>query len=234
MEQKKTVGVIGGMGPMATADFFRKMILRTDAAEDSEHIHIIIDNLPGIPNRTAALLGEGPSPLPKLVEAAVRLKNAGADFIVIPCNTSHFWFDEVCSQSGIAGVSMVEATAQELSRRGIQCAAVLATDGTVRSGIYERALEKRGIRQIVPSEEGQREIMRLIYDCVKAGKEPGDLSVLRRELEDLSRRGAQTFIAACTELPVIFDQYAPELPVTDATDILAVAAVQAAGYRVRD
>ena len=230
---KQTIGVIGGMGPMATADLFRKMILRTDAESDAGHAHIIIDNVPSIPNRTEAILYGGPSPLPMLTESAMRLKNAGADFFILPCNTSHFWFDELCRASGLDGLSMVEAAADELVRRGVGCCGILATDGTVKSGIYKSALEKRGIRAVNPSEAGQREVMRLIYDCVKAGREPDSLDAFAEELRDMRRGGAEVFLAACTELPLVFDTYLPGEKVVDATDILAAAALRRAGYAVR-
>lgn len=231
---KKTIGIIGGMGPMATVDLFSKIVSNTDAKCDSQHAHVIIDNVPTIPNRVHAIMGTGPSPLEPILRSATRLKQAGADFFIMPCNTAHYWFREIREGSGLEGVSIIQETVRFLKAQGVGKVGLLATDGTLRANVYNEEFSVSGIEQVTPSEAGQKEIMRLVFECVKAGKEPGDLALFREELAQMRKRGAEMIVAGCTELPILFSQFLPDVPVVDATDILARAAVHYAGYPLKD
>lgn len=231
---KKTVGIIGGMGPLATADLFAKIVRFTAAGNDREHIHTIIDSNTAVPDRTAAILGLGPSPVPELVKSAKRLENAGADLLVMPCNTAHFFYEELRAATRLPLLHMLRLTAEEIGRRKLDKVALLATDGTVKTGIYARLFEERGIPYVLPDGAGQRAVMDAIYAGVKAGKRDYDTSALRRALDALMEQGAEAFVLGCTELPVAFEQYRLDYPAVDPSEALAKAAIREAGYNVAE
>lgn len=228
---KKTIGIIGGMGPMATVDLFRKLVEHTVAESDAGHIHILIDNYPQIPDRTKAILTGDNSVADYLAESAQRLVNAGADFLIIPCNTSHCFYDILCSRIQVPVIHMIRACAQKVKSLGYEKVALLATDGTVHSGIYPSVFAEYGIEVLLPSAQGQKKVMQLIYDEIKAGKEvhPQILDAERKALQD---RGAQAFILGCTELPLAFPADSSGMFI-DPTAILAETAIKAAGYQYK-
>ncbi|MBQ7038773.1 MAG: amino acid racemase [Clostridia bacterium] len=231
---KRSIGIIGGMGPMATLDLFHKVLKSTDAHNDAEHIRIYIDCHTGIPDRTKAILTGGESPVPHILESAEKLAAMGADFLLIPCNTSHYFYEEIANGSSIPVMHMIRETAQALKKDGVACVGLLATDGTVQAGVYQKELERAGIQTVCPDAEGQREVMRLIYDGVKAGANSFDTTLLKQELQRMREMGAQRIVLGCTELPIAFQNYGiPSNDTVDPTDILAKAAVAAAGYPVK-
>lgn len=232
--EKQAIGIIGGMGPMATLDLFGKIIAHTDAATDAEHVRVYIDCHTGIPDRTRAILNGGESPVPYLLESARKLADMGAGFLLIPCNTSHYYYRDICRESPVPVMNMICETADELQRLGVTRVGLLATDGTCRSGVYQQELSARGIQTLCPDEAEQREVMRLIYDGVKADAPTFDTAVLAALLKRLKAAGAQRIVLGCTELPLGFDRYGlPRTDTVDPADILARAAVKAAGYPVR-
>ena len=169
-KNKKVVGIIGGMGPGATALLFQKMINYTNANSDSEHIHIIIDNNTEIPDRTSAILKGEDAPVRYICESGKKLESYGADLLLIPCNTSHYFYDYIQEQISIPVVNMITETARKCLENGYKKVGVLATTGTCQTNIYAKELEKFGIEAIYPDEEGQKRVMEIIYDQVKAGK----------------------------------------------------------------
>lgn len=230
---KRTVGIIGGMGPMATADLFTKIINFTDAAKDSEHIHIIIDNYPQIPDRTNAILHGTESPLPYLVESAKRLKDAGADFIIIPCITSHGFYEDLVKNIEIPVLNIVEETAKYLKSLGIKKAVLLATDGTRFTNVFGNIFEKFDIELLYPCDNVQSNLMDLIYKGIKAGAETFDTSTVNTELDKLEESGAEAVILGCTELPLAAKLYGINGNLIDPTEVLAKAAIVNAGYKVK-
>jgi len=132
------IGIIGGMGPLATADLFRKIICMTKAASDQEHIHIVIDNNTEIPDRTRAILYGGATPLPALARSALKLEVMGADLLLMACNTAHYFYDQMQPFIHVPMLHMPEETAFEVQRRGLTCVGLLATDGTCQTGICSR------------------------------------------------------------------------------------------------
>lgn len=230
---KKIIGILGGMGPAATSDLFNKIIISTKAACDQEHLHVIIDSNTDIPDRTAALLNGGEDPTEQLVLSARRLQSAGAELIAMPCNTAHGFYDAVCAAVDIPVLHMIKLTAQELRREGVKRAGLLATDGTVRTGIYDKCFEGSGIELLTPSQDAQSAVMELIYKGVKAGRRDFDTSRFEKAVRELSERGAQTLILGCTELPPAFGIYGLHYLHIDPTLVLARAAVLAAGGELR-
>lgn len=231
---KKAIGIIGGMGPEATLDLFGKLIRHTDASCDAEHIRVYIDCHTGIPDRTRAILEGGESPVPYIVESAKKLAAMGAEFLLLPCNTSHYYYDEIAALSPVPVVHMIRTAAEALRDSGVARVGVLATDGTLRSGVYQKELAACGIEAVCPDGEDQAAVMRLIYDGIKANVPTFDTTAVEQTLRHLREAGAERLVLGCTELPVAVARYGIEAPdAVDATDILARVAVAAAGYPVK-
>ena len=172
--------------------------------------------------------------MPQLVRSAHALAAAGADVLVMPCNTAHWFYDDLCLRTRLPVLHMLRLTADRLEREGVRAVGLLATDGTIRTGIYENLLSGRGIRVIKPDAPGQRRVMSAIYDGVKAGNLGAiDVPALRRTLDAMMAQGAERFVLGCTELPIVFAQCDLPYPVADPTQILAEAAVSYAGYPVK-
>lgn len=227
--KKKTIGIIGGMGPLATADLFEKIILHTKASCDQDHLRVLIDSNTSIPDRTAAILSGGADPAPELTASAKGLEQQGAELLMMPCNTAHHFYDAVQAAVSVPVLHMIRLTVRSLQEQGIQTAGLLATDGTIQTGIYQRCLEGTGVQLLTPEPEGQRAIMEMIYHGVKAGRRDYDASAAGKAMELLLRRGAETLILGCTELPLAVKLYRFDLPVTDPTLELALGAIRAAG-----
>ena len=231
--EKKIVGVIGGMGPLATVDLYRKIVERTLADCDQAHVRTIIDSNTNIPDRTAALLSGGESPVRELQSSARLLERAGAQVLVMPCHTAHCFYDEVQAAVQVPVLNMIQLTVQELKLRGVARAGLLATDGAVQSGIYQRHFEGSGIELLLPDPEGQAALMDMIYSGVKAGRTDYDTQAVRTVLDRLMDAGAQTLILGCTELPPAFEMYGLDYPNLDPTLTLALAAITASGGTVK-
>ncbi len=227
---EKIIGILGGMGPEATIDLFYKIIKFTPAEKDQDHLRIIIDNNPKIPDRTAAILGKGEDPLPALQETAQNLEKAGADFIVIPCNTAHYFLSSIQESVNIPVLNMIEETAKETKKRipQIKKVGLLASIGVYKSEIYHQHFKKFNIEVISPQEKDKEEIMKVIY-TIKAG----DLSKrvkknILKITQKLIDKGAEAIIAGCTEIPLILKEGDVSVPLIDPTQILARIAVQKA------
>jgi len=230
---KKTIGIIGGMGPLATADLFRKIVEHTEAACDQEHIHVLIDNNTNIPDRTKALLEGGADPTQELQKSAKRLIEAGAECLMMPCNTAHNFHKAVEAVSDVPVLHMIDLTRDALEAKGISCAALLATTGTFRTGIYQSRFEGR-VRLLTPTPDEQEAVMDMIYGGVKAGVADYDASKVQACAERLIAEGAQTVILGCTELPLAMELYHLDFPATDPTLELAKGAIRFAGCVVKD
>ena len=227
---QKTVGVLGGMGPEATVDFMAKVIALTDASCDQEHVRMLVDHNPHVPNRQDAILGDGEDPGPVLAAMAKQLEAGGADFLVIPCNTAYVFEDAILAATHIPLISIIGvsiAAAQE-SAPGAERIGVLATDGCLRSGIYQSGLEAAGLGAELPTEEEMRELMALIK-AIKGGKQTDatgrDVASLA---EALVSRGAGAIIAGCTEIPLVLGEDAVSVPLISSTDALAEITVKLA------
>src|SRR3712207_3622601 len=146
------LGVLGGMGPMATVNFMGKVVQNTPASCDQEHIEMIICSAVNIPDRTAAILGEGANPFPAMRDALRRLEGTGATCIAIPCNTAHHWHAALQAETSVRILHIVDAVADTLASRGVQggCIGVLATSGTIKVGIYQKRLALHGFSCRMP------------------------------------------------------------------------------------
>ncbi|MCX7622196.1 MAG: amino acid racemase [Thermomicrobium sp.] len=228
--RRRTIGILGGMGPLATAEFYRQIVLRTPARRDHEHLHVIVDADPSIPDRTAALLGDGPDPSPHLVAAARRLEAAGADFLVIPCNTAHAFLPAVRAAVAIPVLDMIAEVAAVAARRFPvgTTVGVLATEGTIVARLYHRAFAPYDVRVIVPTAPAQRRVTRVI-EAVKSGRLDDELrSEVSAVCELLVELGAEALVFACTELSVLMDGISVPVHTIDAFRVLADATIEVA------
>ena len=236
IDNRMILGVIGGMGPLATQLYYKLIIEKTDANCDQEHINMIILSHATMPDRTKEILeGRSEELLDLLIKDAKMLEHNGAGVIAIPCNTSHVLMDKLQKSVGIKIINMVEETVRHItntfSEQDLRIG-ILATDGTINTGLYQKALEKQGIYPVIPGADSQKLVMKLIYDGVKNG---GDINIsdfimVQEELFEKKCHGA---ILACTELSCLREMY--ELPpyYIDTMVILAEKSILACGGKIK-
>ena len=231
------LGVLGGMGPAATVDFLRKIVAATPAATDQDHVPVLASSIPQIPDRTQAFLGVGASPLDALVSQARRLVQAGAEALVMPCNTAHLWFEPLQAAIGVPMLHIVDSTLAELRPEvpgRMKHVGLLATSATLRSGLYvERsaALKRSNLVWHMPS---WREVDNLVAPgiaAVKAGQLGEGAALLGAAARALQERGAEEIVLGCTEIPLVLDGRSDSIALVDATAALARCAVRWAKSR---
>ncbi len=231
--KNKLLGVIGGLGPMATVYFMELVVKMTDAASDQENLDMILYNLPSIPDRTGYILGNSDkNPLPLMIAAGRELERQKAACIAMPCVTAHYFHRELQSALKIPVINGVYETVCCLKRKNIKRVGLMATDGTIRSNLLSRELDNAGLVPVIPSGERQKDIMHLIYENVKAGKPPemDRFERVRRELLDC---GVEAITLACTELSLIKrDRYIGG-GFIDVLEVLARESVIRCGKRLR-
>lgn len=230
MAEQQIIGVLGGLGPWATLDFFEKVLRATPAQRDQDHLRVIIDNNPKIPDRTPAILGRGEDPVPALIATARNLERAGASFLVIPCNTAHAFYDQVQAAVSIPILHIMEevATVAAAEVPDLKSVGVLATVATVRGELYHRPFARRGVTVLQPPLPEQTLVDRGIYQ-VKAGEMGPEVTrPLVGVAEGLVARGAQALVLGCTELPFVLKSSHVRVPLFDSNLILARAAVRMA------
>lgn len=226
MAKTKTVGILGGMGPEATADLFMKIVKSTPAKKDQEHLRIVIDNNPAIPDRTAYILGKGEDPRPLLAQTAKNVEKMGASFIAIPCNTAHYFHGHIQAAVGIPVLHIMKEVARIL-KGTVKRAGVLASSGTLKTKLYEDFLREAGIAVVLPEDADQDEVMDAIYS-VKAGDLKRGRDISLRQGQKLVASGAEAVIAGCTEIPLVIKDGDLAVPVIDATKVLAETCVRLA------
>lgn len=227
------LGILGGMGPMATVYFMELIVDMTKASCDSEHLEMVVYNCPSIPDRTEYILGKSDeSPLPKMLEILEQMKQQGVDYVAIPCMTAHYFYNEL-SKAGLSIVHGLRETALELKRMGITKAGLMATDGTISSGVFQKILEEEGIEIVIPDSEHQAKIMSIIYDDIKAGVMPPYHKVKEIKKYFINTEGAQIVILGCTELSLLKREYELGSSVIDTLDVLAKVSLQMCGKEVK-
>jgi aspartate racemase len=224
---RRMLGIIGGMGPEATVDFYREVIRLTPASRDQEHIPVLIYSNPQVPERTKAILEGGESPLPLMIETARLLERSGAGLLAMPCNTAHYYFEPLQASVRIPILNMIEQAVQAFLQRVPEGRRVglLATSGTVQSGIYQQTFLRHTVEVLAPDAAGQSAIMGGIGE-IKAGTHNDDTA---RRFEAIGARlvraGAQAVILGCTEIPLAFNEGRAGYLSLNATRVLAQAAV---------
>ena len=226
---RKIVGIIGGMGPEATADFYMRLVKRTPADRDQDHLHVVIDGNPAIPDRTESFLEGSDATMEAVVESALRLEQMGAEVLAMPCNSAHIWYDGIISRLSVPLLNMVEEVFAAVRKADLQTVGLLATAGTVRSGLYERYPGE--VNLLVPSDDERERIHEVAYS-VKAGLGPEESrgkEVLLEVVAGYRDHGAEGVILGCTEIPLLIGQAdLPGFPVFDSTDILVDATLREA------
>lgn len=227
---RKTLGVIGGVGPLSTAYFMEVLIQKTDAASDQEHIDMIVLNHCEIPDRTAYILDHTKeNPLFMMREDAKKLEALGCDVIVTPCNTAHYFFDELQSAVLVPFINMIEETAVFLKQAGVKRAGIMATNGTIAAGLFQAALKKHGIDFAIPSKQNQEYVMDIIYDDIKAGK-PLELDKFKAVVGELRLHECDRIILGCTELSILKKEYSLSGFYLDSLEVLCECAIKACGH----
>jgi aspartate racemase len=229
---EKLLGVMGGMGPLATQLFYRMIIDKNDAHCDQDHLNMIIFNHASMPDRTKAILKNETEDLyAKLLADAKLLEELGVDYIAIPCNTSHYFVDRIQEKIGVPIINMIIETIGEIDKE-VTKVGILATDGTIKTGLYQKACKKAGFIPVIPSEECQKLIMKIIYDGVKDGGkiEISDFETIDKQLKD---EGCNCAIMACTELSCFKEAYHIGDYYMDAMNILAKKSLEYCGKKLK-
>lgn len=221
------------MGPLATADLFTKIVKMTQADCDNDHLRIYIDDNAQIPDRTAAILSGGADPVPAMAESAQKLASIGAELLIMPCNTAHYFLPRLREQCPVPFLNMIEITAAHCRRTyGRIPVGLLATRGTIQSGLYKRALEALDLPCVEPEEQERDLLMAQIY-AVKSGRTDLDREAVLQMLAAMKSRGARYFILGCTELPILAQMLGLEETFVDPTALLAKKAIEECGYPVQ-
>lgn len=234
--KEKILGVLGGVGPLATIYFADLVVKMTDAKTDQEHIAMVILNHSSIPDRTEYIMDKSkPNPLPVMVSDAKMLEEDDCDYIVIPCNTAHYFYDEIQKSVNVPIINILEETVKycEETIPDIKKIGVLATDGTIKSQAYQNIIEKHSLECVIPSEEDQKSVMNIIYNQVKAGT-PVDIFEFHRIIGELKKSGCDAIVLGCTELSIIKKDF--EIireDIVDSMECLARASIKACGKKIK-
>lgn len=221
MSGPRLVGILGGMGPAATVDFYGKLVEETAATCDQGHVPVVIWGDPRVPDRSLSLLGGGEDPTPYLRRGIESLKQAGCEVLAVPCNTAHAFVPRLAQEARLELVSIIEVTADALAADGVRVAGVLATSGTLHAGLYADALRRRGVAVVEPDEAGQRQVMAAIGAVKSGGARPVCGRALAEVARSLADRGAERVVTACTELVLALDRSLVPVPVLDPARLLA-------------
>ena len=225
----RTLGVIGGLGPMATAVFMQMVIEMTEADTDQEHVEMIIYNCPSIPDRTSYILGlSDADPGKPMAAIGKKLAADGAEVIAIPCVTANYFYEELSREIPIPIINFIEETAKYLEEQNISVVGLMATDGTVNSGLFQKLLQVRGIKTVLPEADTQKDVMHLIYQNVKATR-PIEMDRFERVSAELRKKGSQVIILGCTELSMIRRDERVGAGYLDAMQVLAKCSVERCG-----
>jgi aspartate racemase len=230
-----TVGVLGGMGPAATIDFLQRLAEFTPASKDQDHVPVVLYSDPSTPDRTAALRGQGPSPLPAMLTGIRFLDSAAVSCIAIPCNTAHAWYHELAAASATDILNIVTVTIQRLQQGFPKGTAVgvLSTDGTRRSELYSRPLRENGFAPRVPDGALMSDLVEPGISAVKAGNISLGRSLLREAARQLAEGGAEALVVACTDISVVIreGETIHSACIIDANSSLARAAIDRAAQQ---
>ena len=231
-EQKgapRLLGILGGLGPMASVYFCEMLISHTRALRDCDHINFLLSSRADTPDRSSFILGQSSDdPTGAMIEEALRLERAGAEVIAIPCNTAHYFYDSICDEVSIPVLNIIRETAKYCKSSGLTKIAVLATEGTASSGAYQKFLDEYEIEVLPLTSDEQNVITHIIFDQIKSGAEP-DLKSFLRVSNSLIARGAQLIILGCTELSLIKKQNPLPEYFIDSLELLALSAIVECG-----
>lgn len=229
MKNGKTLGILGGLGPMASAYFYELVTAHTKAETDQDHIDILLSSRASTPDRSAFILGRSAeSPLPALVKAAQLLECGGAEVLALPCNTAHFFYTDIQQGVSVPLLNMVEQSVARAQQCASKTLGILATSGTLQCGVYQRACKNKGLACIQPNEEDQAALMQIIYSDIKAGR-PANMPAFTAIANALFAQGCDTLLLGCTELSLLKRQGGLDNRFLSSMDVLAHASITACG-----
>ncbi len=222
MKKFKVAGILGGLGPEATKNLYERILEKTKARVDQDNIPMLIFNNPQIPDRSNFLLNNKENPEQELIKTAQTLEKAGADFIVMPCNTAHYFMNTVAKSISIPFINIIDLTSEFISQKfpNKKKAGLLITTGSKRTNMYTESLQKFGISAIYPEENLQKKVMDAIYK-VKANKKKEARKILKHAAKELKKKGAEVIIMGCTEIPLVLEQKDINIPLINPIEILA-------------
>ena len=222
----RKLGILGGMGPLATVEFMQKIIAQTPACSDQQHIPMLVSNNPQIPDRTAFLINNGDDPYPALKQGMEQLEQAGAECIVMPCNTAHYWYPRLSNTCRVHMISILDSVVDEAKLRGYSKVGIMATTATMTTRMYETKLAQKQIAAVAPEQEQQQAVMDGIY-AVKAGDVEQGHRLMKPVFDSLLEQGADAVILGCTEIPVALAETVFNQPgqCLDSLNILAKACI---------
>ena len=231
---EQRLGILGGMGPQATQDFYQRILDRTDASCDQEHLPTLIWSDTSMPDRTAAILGgDAEGCYRRLLDGARLLERGGCTVLAIPCNTSHYFADRLQAQLRIPIIHMIRETVAAIQAMGKKTVGILATDGTVQTGIYQKELTAAGLTPVTLPERLQKTVMSIIYDEIKKG-ETGSREKFGEVDAWLRQAGCDCAILGCTELSVYRALHSLPPYYMDAMEVLAEQAILRCGKQLRN
>jgi aspartate racemase len=232
--KKKVLGIIGGVGPLATMLLGEMIVKRTKAKTDQQHVNMVITNNTSIPDRTTYILDRSKAnPVPVMISDAAKLKSIGAEVLAIPCNTAHSFYHDIQQGADMQVLHMINETAKRAAQIGAKKVGILATTGTLTTSVYQLACQNASVQPIVPDEETQEMIMSIIYDDVKAGR-PVDFLKWQQIINKLEGLGCDRIILGCTELSIVKKELNLDDTYIDSLMVLAESAILACGYELND
>ncbi|WP_019413841.1 aspartate/glutamate racemase family protein [Paenisporosarcina sp. TG20] len=232
--EKKVLGIIGGVGPLATMLLGEMIVKRTKAKTDQQHISMVITNNTNIPDRTTYILDRSKeNPVPVMISDADKLKSIGAEVLAVPCNTAHSFYHDIQQGADIPMVHMINETAKRASQVGAKRVGILATTGTLTTAVYQIACQQVGVQPIVPDEETQKLVMSVIYDDVKASH-PVDFLKWQQIINKMNELGCDHIILGCTELSIVKRELNLDATYIDSLMVLAESSILACGYELNN
>ncbi len=231
-QARPVLGILGGMGPAASCYLYEMLIAHTPAKRDQDHIDIILSSRASTPDRTAYITKESDvDPLPILQQDAQALVAYGATVLLIPCNTAHYFYSGIAQKVSVPVLHMPALVVADAKKRGCKKLGILATDGTLRGGVYRQACLAQNLPCAEPSAAHQRDVMRIIYEQIKQGKR-ADMAAFSEVAADLTAQGCTHAVLGCTELSLVKrDEHLPDDFFLDSTEVLCRAALEACGVQ---
>lgn len=231
---KKTLGIVGGLGPMATVYYMELITKMTAVSVEQEHLNILLKSVPDTPDRTAYILGKSvENPMPKLVSAARQLEQMGAEIIAIPCVTAQFFYHEIQAELQVPVLSMCDRLVDDVKKQNVQSVGIMATTGTVQSKVLERAFQDKGIQVVTPQEKYQEMVMNIIYQQIKQGN-PIQWDMAEAIQNHLFEQKVERIILGCTELSLLKKERELDARIIDPLEVLARDAIIECGASVRE
>lgn len=227
--RRPLLGIFGGMGPEATSDLFRSIIKLTPAEKDQDHIPTLVYCLPQVPDRMSSIENKDPAIIPYLVEAVRLLEDAGAIVIAIPCNTVHYYYDIISDTVDVPIINMISETVKEvnLNYPEVKNIGLLATTGTIKTGLYGDELTKNGFNVIVPDDDIEKDyVMKAVFGIKSGVDRQINEDLLAIAGEHVIKKGAELIILGCTEIPLAFNSERSDVPVVNATEVLAIRSIE--------